>query len=51
MEEFSRFKLEEVSDTDRLVGKPSSALEPPFAYMAQGALKAYYMSCINDIIC
>ena len=42
VEDFSRFKPEEVSDTDRLVGKPSSALEPPFAYTAQGALKAYY---------
>ena len=50
VEDFSRFKPEEVSDTDRLVGKPSSALEPPFAYTAQGALKAYYMSRINDII-
>lgn len=48
--DFSKFKPEEVSDTDRLVGKPSSALEPPFTYTAQGALKAYYMSHVNDII-
>ena len=50
VEDFARFRPEDVSDTDRLVGKPSSAVEPPFAYTAQGALKAYYMSHVNDII-
>lgn len=50
VEDFCRFKPEDVSDTDRVVGKPSSAVEPPFAYTAQGALKAYYMSRVNDII-
>jgi len=50
VEDFRRFKPEEVSDTDRLVGKPSSAIEAPFAYTAQGALRAYYMSHVNDII-
>ena len=50
VEDFHRFRPENVSDTDRLVGKPSSAVEPPFAYTAQGALKAYYMSRVNDII-
>ena len=50
VEDFGRFKPEDVSDTDRLVGKPSLAVEPPFAYTAQGALKAYYMSRVNDII-
>jgi len=50
VEDFGRFKPEEVSDTDCLVGKLMSAVEAPFAYTAQGALRAYYMSCINDII-
>ena len=50
VEDFGRFKPEEVSDTDRLVGKPTSAVEAPFAYTAQGALRAYYMSRVNDII-
>jgi len=50
VEDFSRFKPEEVSDTDRLVGKPNCVVEPSFAYMAPGTLKAYYMSCVNDII-
>lgn len=50
VEDFGRFRPEDVSDTDRLVGKPSSAIEPPFAYTAQGALKAYYTSRVNDII-
>lgn len=50
VEDFSRFKLEEVSDMDRLVGKPTCNTEPPFVYTAQGALKAYYMSRVNDII-
>ncbi|EDR10034.1 uncharacterized protein LACBIDRAFT_325588 [Laccaria bicolor S238N-H82] len=50
VEDFGRFKPEDVSDTDRLVGKPSSAVEAPFAYTAQGALRAYYMSRVNDII-
>ena len=50
VEDFGKFKPEDVSDTDRLVGKPSSAVEPPFIYTAQGALKAYYMSRVNDII-
>ena len=51
VEDFGRFRPEDVSDTDRLVGKPSSAVEPPFVYTAQGALKAFYMSHVNDIIC
>ena len=50
VEDFGRFKPEEVSDTDRVVGKPTTAVEAPFAYTAQGALRAYYMSRINDII-
>ena len=50
VENFGRFKPEEVSDTDRLVGKPTSTMEAPFAYTAQGALRAYYMSRVNDII-
>lgn len=50
VEDFHRFRPENVSDTDRLVGKPTSAVEPPFVYTAQGALKAYYMSRVNDII-
>jgi len=50
VEDFHRFKPENVSDTDCLVGKPSSAVEPSFTYMAQGALKAHYTSHINDII-
>ncbi|KIJ91334.1 hypothetical protein K443DRAFT_14485 [Laccaria amethystina LaAM-08-1] len=50
VEDFGRFKPEEVSDTDRLVGKPTSAVEAPFVYTAQGALRAYYMSRVNDII-
>ena len=50
VEDFGRFKPEDVSDTDRLVGKLSSAVEPPFTYMAQGALKVYYMSRVNNII-
>ena len=50
VEDFPRFRPENISDTDRLVGKPSSAVEPPFLYTAQGALKAYYMSRVNDII-
>ena len=50
VEDFGRFKPEDVSDTDRVVGKPSLTVEPPFAYTAQGALKAYYMSRVNDII-
>jgi len=50
VEDFGRFKPEDVSDTDRLVGKPTSAVEAPFAYMAQGVLQAYYMSRVNDII-
>ena len=49
VEDFRRFKPEDVSNTDRMVGKPSSAVEPPFAYTAQGTLKAYYMSHVNDI--
>ena len=51
VEDFGRFKPEEVSDMDRLTGKPTSNTEPPFVYTAQGALKAYYMSCINNVIC
>jgi len=51
VEDFSQFKPEDVSDMDRLVGKPTCNTEPPFLYTAQGALKAYYMSHINDIIC
>jgi len=50
VEDFGRFRPEDVSDTDWLVGKPSSTVEPPFAYTAQGALKAYYMSHINNVI-
>ncbi|EDQ98716.1 uncharacterized protein LACBIDRAFT_296822, partial [Laccaria bicolor S238N-H82] len=50
VEDFGRFKPEEVSDTDRVVGKPTCMMEPPFAYTAPGALKAYYMSRINNII-
>jgi hypothetical protein len=50
VEDFGQFKPEEVSDTDRLVGKPTSAVEAPFAYTAQGTLRAYYMSRVNDII-
>ena len=50
VEDFGRFKPEEVSDTDRLVGKPTSTVEAPFAYTAQGTLRAYYMSRVNDII-
>ena len=50
VEDFGRFKPEDVSDTDRLVGKPTSAIEMPFAYTAQGTLRAYYMSRVNDII-
>ena len=50
VEDFHKFKPEDVSDTDRVVGKPSSAVEPPFVYTAQGALKAYYTSRVNDII-
>jgi len=50
VEDFGRFKPEDVSDTDRLVGKLTSAVEAPFAYTAQGALRAYYMSHVNDII-
>ncbi|EDQ98425.1 uncharacterized protein LACBIDRAFT_302374 [Laccaria bicolor S238N-H82] len=50
VEDFSRFKPEEVSDMDRLVGKPTCNVEPPFLYTAQGALKAYYMSRVNDVI-
>ena len=50
VEDFGRFKPEEVSDTDRLVGKPAYVIEPPFAYTAPGALRAYYMSRVNDII-
>ena len=45
VEDFGRFKPEEVSDTDHLVGKPSSTIEAPFTYTAQGALCAYYESC------
>ena len=50
-EDFRRLKPKDVSNTSHVVGKPSSAVEPPFAYTAQGTLKAYYMSHINDIIC
>ncbi|EDQ98824.1 uncharacterized protein LACBIDRAFT_335621 [Laccaria bicolor S238N-H82] len=50
VKDFGKFKPEEVSDIDRLVGKPSSTIEAPFAYTAQGALRAYYMSRVNDII-
>ena len=50
VEDFGRFKPEEVSDTDRIVGKPTCVVEPPFAYTAPGALRAYYMSRVNDII-
>ena len=52
VEDFGKFKPEEVldTDTDHLVGKPMCVMEPPFAYMPPRALKAYYLSCINDII-
>ena len=50
VEDFECFRLGEVSDTDRLVGKPTCITEPPFVYTTPGALKAYYMSRINDII-
>ena len=50
VEDFGRFKPEDVSDMDRLVGKPTCNTEPPFLYTAQGALKAYYMSRVNDVI-
>jgi len=50
VEDFSRFRPEDVSDTDHLVGKPMSAVEAPFAYTAQGALRAYYLSRVNNII-
>jgi len=50
VEDFRRFRPKDVSDTDRIVGKPSLAVEPPFLYTAQGALKAYYTSHVNDII-
>ena len=51
VEDFSRFKPEDVSDMDRLIGKPTCNTEPPFLYTAQGALKAYYMSRVNNVIC
>jgi len=50
VKDFHQFKPEDVSDMDRLVGKPTCSTEPPFVCMAQGALKAYYMSCVNDVI-
>ena len=50
VEDFHRFKPEDVSDMDRLVGKPTCNTEPPFVYTAQGALKAYYMSRVNNVI-
>ena len=50
VEDFGRFKPEDMSDTDQLVGKPTSAIEAPFTYTAQGALHAYYLSRVNDII-
>ena len=49
VEDFHRFKPKDVSNTDHMVGKPLSAVEPPFTYTAQGTLKAYYMSHVNDI--
>ena len=50
VEDFERFKPGEVSDMDRLVGKPTCVIEPPFVYTTPGALRAYYMSRVNDII-
>ena len=50
VEDFGRFKPEEVSDMDCVVGKPTCVMESPFAYAAPGALRAYYMSQVNDII-
>ena len=50
VEDFVRFKPEDVTDMDRLVGKPTCNTEPPFIYTAQGALRAYYMSHVNDVI-
>jgi len=50
VEDFGRFKPEEVSDMDCVVGKPTCILESPFTYTAPGALKAYYMSRVNNII-
>lgn len=50
VEDFHRFKPQDVLDTDRLVGKPTCIIESPFAYTAPGALRAYYMSRVNDII-
>jgi len=35
---------------DRMVGKPTCILESPFTYTTPGALKAYYMSWVNNII-
>jgi len=50
VEDFGKFKPEEVSNTDRLVGKPMTTIEAPFTYTAQGVLRTYYMSRINNII-
>ena len=35
---------------DCLVGKPTCNMELPFLYTAQGALRAYYMSHVNNVI-
>ena len=50
VEDFRRFKPEEVSGMDCIVGKPTTAIEAPFAYTVQGTLHTYYMSCISNII-
>ncbi|EDQ99137.1 uncharacterized protein LACBIDRAFT_335304 [Laccaria bicolor S238N-H82] len=50
VKDFGKFKPEEVSDMDWVVGKPTCIMESPFVYTAPGALRAYYMSQVNNII-